>query len=488
MEVFMHNLPTLAQADEIKLFLASLIHGRDFDFVKTNFAVHLHRPGPRSRTGTFTLSDTTVARKFLEKYGTLLGVPFYGRTIYFKASNKPLRREVVEVVSRTPWVNPAQEREQRRKEEVLSKSAVSISAVQFGWSCRDGVYSIETEAIQNNARLCFHPQRREMHVVMVYDAQHHDTIAVRHTSINTLSRHYSTFDGEHVLLLDLAMPPTFLRQDMTASQSQSTWTRMSTFPLLDNSHALPFTSLILRIVFSSKKSSDEFSHLADEAGWRHIQSDEAMIERRGLFSVDKLNLLEWNLCRFNWCVAFQLASLLQNMVLDTAELLELLPRVRELVRVKGRTYTAKLLRAFYNNSIAQWHSDDAGEPVVSSFEATKRDFEKQENTLTLVPEDGSYYQSLHVIITPTTMSLQGPYPEQSNRVLRRYDSKNHESFLRVTFRDDNYLQLRFDRDVDGPSFIRDRVGRFLKQGLSIAGRTFTFLAYSQSALKEHSVW
>jgi hypothetical protein len=86
------------------------------------------------------------------------------------------------------------------------------------------------------------------------------------------------------------------------------------------------------------------------------------------------------------------------------------------------------------------------------------------------------------------MTLQGPFPEQSNRVIRRYDSTDHESFLRVTFRDDNDLQLRFDRDIDGPGFIRDRFGRFLKKGLSIAGRTFNFLAYSQSALKEHSVW
>lgn len=482
----MHNLPLVVAADEIKLFLTGLIHGERFDFVQTNFAVHLHRPGPRARSGTFTLADEAVARKFLALFSPS-GVPFCGRTIHFKASNKPLRRDVVEVITRTPWVDPAVERERREKEELLNTSSVSVSAVQFGWLCRDSVYSIETEAIpQRSARLCFHSQRREMHVVMQYDNLHDDIIAVRHTTANALYQHHSTSDGNHVILLELWMPPTFLRRERNAPQTP--WTRMSTFPLLDNPRALPFTGLILRIVFTSKGESDRFSRLAEEAGWRHIQSDEAMVERRALFSISNLDLVEWNLRRFNWCVAFQLASSYQNLVLDPAELLELLPRVKELVRVKGRMYTAKLLRKFISHSAAQWHSEDAGEPIMSSFQAVERDFAKQDNTLTLVPDDGSYYQSLHVFITPTRMSLRGPYPEQSNRVLRRYDSKYHENFLRVTFRDDNDLQFRFDRDIDGPGFIRDRFGRFLHSGLPIAGRTFTFLAYSQSALKEHSVW
>jgi len=166
----------------------------------------------------------------------------------------------------------------------------------------------------------------------------------------------------------------------------------------------------------------------------------------------------------------------------------LLPRIKKISDLKGKNYTAKLLKEFCNVASGLWYSDDFNETIESCFNSVEREFNKQGEITSMIPDDGSYYQSLHVIITPTTMFLNGPFPEQSNRVIRRYDNENHENFLRVTFRDENHLQYRFDREVDGPRFIRERVGVFLKNGLTIAGRAFKFLAYSQSALKEHSVW
>lgn len=42
--------------------------------------------------------------------------------------------------------------------------------------------------------------------------------------------------------------------------------------------------------------------------------------------------------------------------------------------------------------------------------------------------------------------------------------------------------------VDGVSLLVDRVGGILKRGFNLGGRYFEFLAYSQSALREHAVW
>jgi len=83
------------------------------------------------------------------------------------------------------------------------------------------------------------------------------------------------------------------------------------------------------------------------------------------------------------------------------------------------------------------------------------------------------------------MLLDGPFLERSNRVVRSYSPDRRESFLRVSFVDEDRLQYRFDREVDGPDFIRRRVG--LKR-ISIASRAFKFLAYCRSALKGHAVW
>jgi hypothetical protein len=61
--------------------------------------------------------------------------------------------------------------------------------------------------------------------------------------------------------------------------------------------------------------------------------------------------------------------------------------------------------------------------------------------------------------------------------------------LSRSFEDEGSLKYRWDRELDCIAFTRRRVGEFLiDNGLTIAGRKFNFLAYSQSALKEHAVW
>jgi RNA-dependent RNA polymerase len=63
-----------------------------------------------------------------------------------------------------------------------------------------------------------------------------------------------------------------------------------------------------------------------------------------------------------------------------------------------------------------------------------------------------------------------------------------EFFIRVSFRDEDRLQYRWDREVDGATFVRERVGQILHRGFTIAGRKFEFLGYSQSQLRTHSVF
>lgn len=58
----------------------------------------------------------------------------------------------------------------------------------------------------------------------------------------------------------------------------------------------------------------------------------------------------------------------------------------------------------------------------------------------------------------------------------------------VSFVDEARLRYRFDHELDGREFIKTRVGPFLYDGFQVAARGFEFLAYSQSALREHGVW
>jgi RNA-dependent RNA polymerase len=121
---------------------------------------------------------------------------------------------------------------------------------------------------------------------------------------------------------------------------------------------------------------------------------------------------------------------------------------------------------------------------------TSNDFEGFEimPISTKLTTDGSLYEAFHVDVTPTTFHLDGLFIEQSNRVIRAYDRKHEDCFLRVSFVDEAHLQYRFDHEIDGREFTRSRIGPLLYNGLKVARRKFDFLACSQSALREHAVW
>jgi hypothetical protein len=129
--------------------------------------------------------------------------------------------------------------------------------------------------------------------------------------------------------------------------------------------------------------------------------------------------------------------------------------------------------------------NESKETVLQCFCRSLAEFKLHPPTPALTARD-VVFDCLHLIQTPTTIRLDGPFPERSNRVLRSYPG-HHLNFLRVSFVDETHLQYRFDREVDGRDFIAARVGSALLSGISVAGRIFRFLAYSQSALKEHAV-
>lgn len=114
-----------------------------------------------------------------------------------------------------------------------------------------------------------------------------------------------------------------------------------------------------------------------------------------------------------------------------------------------------------------------------------RERQKPRPLLSPPPQSGVYL-SYHLIITPTRPILEGPFPDQSNSVLRRYG--HPECFLRVSFQDENRSKLRRSVDYSIGDILSQRYCPILLNGIRVAGRQFHFLGYSMSGLKEHSVW
>lgn len=492
----MRNIPANLDKYQVKGLLAQKLHGPAFFNGQRNFDVHLFKPSEHDRNGVVMIPDPIVGERFLKSYGTSNpgSILFMGnKRISFEESRRePPSPDQVQTIGQTPWMDPTWEREREQKEKNLSEMFVALQSIQFGWMCRDDVFSIESEARQP-ALLRFDHIRRELHVTVseAYNSPTEYVIAIRQPSIMVISCHASRFDQQTVIFLQLEIPPAFFNRHVPIPgvKKQDPYQRLTTFPLVNNPDALPYASLALRLVLLSPTGTEAFGILADLANMRNmVKSFPVEVARRDLFSRNRLQRMDISIRQLDsWAVAFQLEGLVRNLSVDGKEAVELVPEVKELMNSHGKPFVAKLLRQFSPRA-KEFLPEKASSTIVSYLKSFVEEFRAQGDLEADTPSNPNFYASLHVMITPTSMFLSGPFIDQSNRVIRRYSQASQENFLRVEFRDENNLQYRFDRDVNGEEFIKDRVGPIMRDGLVIAGRRFRFLAYSQSALKEHSVW
>ncbi len=241
------------------------------------------------------------------------------------------------------------------------------------------------------------------------------------------------------------------------------------------------------LLYNEADSLDKFRYLCKNAGlgsqFRELKSVSLAIEATSqlkFFDERSLYKSRKTIKEFEWPVAFQLEALLYNGHLNTRQLEEIIPRVRYRLKAKSSEYVGDLLRHF---GVALEERPAPGrESPLDCFERVAKEFIYDASKLA-----SGHFPCGHVTFTPTRQLLEGPYATQSNRIIRQYVGYEH-NFLRVDFRDEDRLQYRWDRMVDGATFVRQRVGTVLKEGFALGGKHFEFLAYSSSALREHAVW
>ncbi|TCD63993.1 hypothetical protein EIP91_004695 [Steccherinum ochraceum] len=520
MEIFMQNIAFSATKHQIKTEIARVIHGPDYAQYSNGRPLNLEvyilpkrknrnsrRPG---RQGKLTLPYVEVGHQFLREYGgrTPRRRVIIGTAISFTLSNVPPRSNVVEFIRRYPYVDPYAQEDLEALENEVQAHPVTINTLQFAWECRDDVFSVEFERDCGGGHITFNGERREFHIEAPRPAGM-EIVAIRAGQIVWAA---AGSDGDkQVICLRLDHAPSYeLDTSRRSSASSIQGLDHVIFGLMqldvqhilgpplrlrqgafdeDHSHTVAWSSHALRIVCPRASDLQEFRALCRAA---HIKVDDFIypVVRRQLFSLRRrTEYAEW-VQGLVWPVAFQVTALSRSLLFDLREILSFREQIDTQILTKGFVYTASFLRHFISQSKA-WncYTDDSEELEESALEFFVRslgDFAPPSpQRLDIVTTD--LFECMHIIVSPTTMWLEGPYPERSNRIIRQYP-RDHDSFLRVSFVDENNLQYRFDREVDGRAFIQKRVGDILSKGLSIAGRHFDFLAYSQSALKEHAVW
>jgi hypothetical protein len=491
MNIDIKNLDfSLSKAQVIKA-LTSVLHEAPFkalpDDPRMNFHVHLYKAKnvvhKNMGSGLLTLPTLEVGKKFLQMHRSAKPFRIGNRPVRFSDSAKPLQEDVLNKIRCQPFADPVDEDERSQWNREHDASDLKVELLQFGWICRDYTFSVECEEnCRDRCHMAFNDDRREIRLHLRLLEEFY-IIVIPFASIINVSTS-TNYDREHALVFYLNAPPAYEQQEQPGGKRR----KLHHIPIPDHERVAPFTSMAIRIVCGSQRDIQRFRNLCRNARLNKVDEYDYPVEHRNLFSEADMISIIYSFRSLPWKVAFQMEALLRNMAIDFKEAMTLYPVVQQMVQEKDAELVAKALREFRNQTDFLFHSeeDDAAE-IVELFMRNVDALDQEDIVTPPRPADGSLYEAFHVDITPTSMYLDGPFIEQSNRVIRAHDARQ-DCFLRVSFVDEARLQYRFDHEIDGREFIKTRIGPLLYNGFKVAGRRFEFLAYSQSALREHAVW
>ncbi|KAF8969863.1 RNA dependent RNA polymerase-domain-containing protein [Flammula alnicola] len=498
MDVAVKFIPTEADNWKVTRAIAAVLHSEDFAPVEVegrllNFRVKLNdNPAGGIRndgTGILTLPTEEIGHKFLS-YVSRDPIKIDKRKLKFYKQKRPPQPGLAETLKKTPYINPDIEEARELKLWKLD-AKFRVDAVQFGIfyqpkypsSAKDPLspraFSVEWERqyIKDSiAWLRFDYDHKLIRVKLGSELTEQGgySIVINFASLQKVGVGY---DGKPYICFDTLTPPIMekiqFHRSMTGDKEVDNRKFKQRVGSIHEGHSTvaPYAPH-LRIVLYNDPNSDvigDFVKMCDTAGLAQSMiihcRDPYQIEalRQGFFGSKRLYELHKALGKFDWPVAFQLESLLRNGLLHTGDLDELLLRIRDLTGNRAKRSSLFL-------------------PPRKSYEMLRRVLDKFEFS-----NPSKTFRCYHITFTPTRTILEGPYASQSNRVIRQYPGFE-DHFIRVDFRDEDRLQYRWDREVDGTPFLIERVGTTLKVGFDLAGRRFEFLAYSSSALREHAVW
>jgi len=513
MEIFFHDLSFQATSADVERTFAKVLHSPRYlpqSVQPWNFHVYLFppkkkRPGHHSGCGKLTVPQEFLGHRLLSDFSgtSRYHLSVAGRKIKIKPSEFKPSVPILEKIRRDPYVPPEVQQHLAAIKESFQQKTVGVRTLQLGWETRHGVFSVEWEKhFQEECHLVFNDTRREVRIKLMDHQDVVRSIAIQWSQISWSATGH-TDEGYPSMFISLYSPPVF---DVESSAQRQVQYFLGRHPPLPEKRrrllalypddpnlirVLPYATLCIRLLCRGSDDLRTFKHLCKIARLPSPKDFTYLAEHLELFSETRLEQFHQWTSELEWSVAFQLEALLQGRFADTKEVLSIRRIIDDMVARKGVSYTANFLRSVANDPTFEVLGDgeDAFE---ASIERHAKDLSSSPSSShPWDPKDGVFkddiFHCLHVSISPTAMKLDGPFPERSNRVLRTY-AKNHDSFIRVSFVEETDLRYQQDREIDGPAFTGLWISPILRNGLTIAGRRFKFLAYSQSALRSHTVW
>ncbi|KAK0569578.1 hypothetical protein OC861_000758 [Tilletia horrida] len=191
-------------------------------------------------------------------------------------------------------------------------------------------------------------------------------------------------------------------------------------------------------------------------------------------------------------LAFQLEALLYNRYILPEELHQLKHNIQLLSKEHGQKAVAQAVKDLcpsipYRDAF-EGHDISSRCDVEEIKRRLLRHF-RSSSPLRLVRGKHSPGIEVHAVtVTPTGYYYEGPNVDPGNRIIRQYPG-HEENYLRVRFADETQNRMFFDSKIDSRTHIlQGRFKQILDHGIVVGGRHFKFLAFSSSALREHSTW
>ena len=507
MELFFRDLSFQATSADVKRAFADELHSPRYlqqskqlwNFHVKLFPPKRNRPGHiHGGCGKVTVPEEDLGRNLLLDFGGDSRLSIAGRRIQLKSSKDTPNTAILEKIRREPYVQPEVEQRLAAIHESFQQNSVGVHTLQLGWETRGGVFSVEWEKhFQDYCNLAFNDTRREIRIRQIDQPDIVRSIAIPWSQISWSTTYYAD-EGHPAIFLSLYSPPIFdtentaqtlLIQSILGPQVIAPPKRQRLRELYpddaDLIRVLPYATLSIRLLCRGTGDLRTFRYLCKTANLPAPKDYPYHAEYLTIFSETDLEQYRRWTSTLDWSVAFQIEALLRGRIADVKEILSIRRLVDNMLDHEGADYTANLLRTVAHDASFEVQGVDEG----AFADAIKRYADKfswSPSPHPWGPKDG-IFNCFHVSVSPTSMILGGPYPERSNRVLRTY-ADNYDSFIRVSFIEETGLRYQQDREIDGPAFIGRWVSPILQNGLTVAGRQFHFLAYSQAALSTHTVW
>ncbi|KAM5531730.1 hypothetical protein V8D89_014579 [Ganoderma adspersum] len=500
---------------DVKRAFGAILHGEGFFNASDpksrpiNFKVTLNpgRGGVQNNgSGELILPNRKVGDKLMKwVYEERNHVLVLGRKIrLFRTKERP-SRSLKETLEKTPYLDPGLE---EKREEKLRKLnlGLHVDKLQFGVFYRrpqdpmtaSRTFSSEFEWSHRDkgAGLMWFEYDHKLIRIQLGDKMTEEigsNIAITFANIRRTA--IGMDFGNPFIVFELLTPPMLERERFNRTRTGENWRDERKFrqrlSSLSDAHAVsaPYAHH-MRLILHTEADIRQFADLCVVADlkrpfWANVEAF-----NNGFFSPKQLHLYHNWVAQFPWAVAFQLEALLHNGLLHTEDLLNHFRGPIEKLCEEHPKDVGDILRDFSEALRTKAPIDthmDCFHRVVPGTGGQKWKPMRGDDEMTQRAQDAGKFKCYHVTFAPTRLLLEGPYVSQSNRVIRQF-AGYEEHFLRVDFRDEDRLQYRWAREVDGTTLLEERVGGTLKHGFDLGGRHFEFLAYSQSALREHAVW